>query len=73
MLFAKLITPQTILEITELNGGVRPANTTMDDNTFFVYGEYHADFIPEILSRADFRAKYKWQDITSDDNVVVRR
>lgn len=73
MFFAKLIAPETIDEITELNAGVRPADETMDNHTFFVYCEESDDTPSEIMTRSEFRKKFRWQDVTSDDNVVVHR
>lgn len=73
MFFAKLITLDTIDEITDLNGGVRPADETMDNHTFFVYSEASDDTPAEILTRAEFRKKFRWQDLNSTDNVVVHR
>lgn len=73
MFFAKVITPETIDEITDLNGGVRPADETMNGHTFYVYCEESDDTPAEILTRSEFRKKFRWQDVNSDDNVVVHR
>ncbi len=71
--FAKLITPATIDEITELNDGLRPPDETLNDNTFFVYSDSHTDIATAILPRDVFQKKYRWHDVNSDDNIVVLR
>lgn len=72
-LFAKVITQANLKEIKELNGGADIPLWTLNDNTFYVYGEYHADVTPRFLQREDFELMYRWQDRTSDDNIVVKR
>jgi len=72
-MFAKLITEATIEEITETNDGVRPADETLNNNTFYVYPDAHTDAHAEILTRAAFGKKYAWHDVNSTDNIVVPR
>lgn len=73
MLFAMLITEANIAEIEEINNGVRPASETLNDNTFFIYGELVSEFIPQIISRSDFQRDYRWLDRSTNDNAIVRR
>lgn len=72
-LFAKLITPATIDEITEINDGVRPAEETLNDNTFYVYPDKHTDDYALILDRSVFEKRFRWLDVNSIDNIVVKR
>ena len=71
MYFAKLITPNTIDEITQINGGVRPDDSTLN-NTFFVYSDL-PDVACDIVSRKVFRRDYRWLNPNTEDNIVLKK
>lgn len=61
MLLAKVVAPDTIDDIAIRNGGVRPPNETLNDNTIFVYSDEVPTF-HEILTREQFDQDYRWID-----------
>lgn len=69
-LFAKVVTSATIDEITKLNGGVKPHQSTLEIDTFFIYSD--DENTPNLLvTRETFERDFAWENDDSADNVVV--
>lgn len=76
MLRAKIINENTIDEITELNGGVRPDPECLETKTYFVYSDTddpnEIDFYDTILDDEDFHKMFRFSDTDDNENTVVR-
>ena len=66
---AKLITEANRTRITNLNGGVTPAEQTFDMNTFFVYSD-QGSRPNEIMTRDEFKQRFRWITSGRNDNII---